>query len=94
MSHEDDETTARVFHTLADPMSLKLILHLLDVGECDRTVGRQLQMTRRAGGVRLDRLLATGLIVGKRDAETSLYELADAASVERLLATVRQLGTR
>ncbi len=90
-----DNDTAAFFRALADPMSRKLIRHLLQAGECDSAVGRQLQMDRRATALRLDRLTAAGLIVQAQSGHgTQLYRLADAAGIERLLASVRQLRTR
>ena len=93
--HPQDDDTAVIFRSLADPMSRRLIRHLLEAGECDSAVGRQLQMDRRASALRLDRLTAAGLIVQLQSEDgTPLYRLSDAAGIERLLALVRQLGAR
>lgn len=95
MHPHDDHHAAVIFRALADPMSRKLIHHLLHAGECDSAVGRQLQMDRRASALRLDRLTASGLIVQAQSEDgTPLYRLADAAGIKRLLASVRQLGAR
>jgi 3-polyprenyl-4-hydroxybenzoate decarboxylase len=80
---------------LSDPMSLRLLLHVLEVGECDRGIGRQFDTTARAAEVRLDRMVAVGLMVRTDPVSRShVYRVTNAASVGRLLATVRQLSTR
>lgn len=93
VNHEhDDERAARVFAALGDPQSLRLLAHVLEVGECDRTAGRRLEMTARATAARLDRLVAAGVLTRTRPALGSpVYGVADVRTVERLLATVRQL---
>ena len=93
--HPHDNDTAVVLRALADPMSRKLVRHLLQAGEWDGTLGRQLHLDRRAVVLRLDRLRAAGLIVQAQSGDgTQVYRLADAAGIERLLASVRQLRTR
>jgi DNA-binding transcriptional ArsR family regulator len=89
----DDEGAARVLGVLADPRSLRLLLHVLQVGECDSTVGGQLDMTPRTTAAHLERLVEAGLLVHtQRGPGARSCRVSDAATVERLLVTVRQLG--
>lgn len=91
--NDEDEAAARVFKALADPQSLRLLLHVLQVGTCDDTVGYELDMTPRAAAFHLERFFAAGLLVRTEAVpEASSYRVSDAAAVEGLLTTVRHLG--
>ena len=92
---DDDEGAVRVLGALCDRPSLQLLLHVLETGECDSTVGRQLDMPSAAAAARLDRLVDAGLMVRTQPQPgRDRYRISDALLVERLLATVRQLGAR
>lgn len=91
---DDNEAAARVLGALADPRSLRLLLHVLKVGTCDDSVGPELDLTPRAAAVHLERLVAVGLLVHTEAVpRADAYRVSDAATVERLLATVNRLGT-
>lgn len=92
---DDDEGAARIFRALYDPPSLRLLLHVLETGQCDTDVGRLLDMTAGSATAHLDHLVQAGLLVRTQCVEsTDVYRVTDAAAIERLLATVRQLSDR
>lgn len=92
--NDEDEGVARIFRALCDPTSLRLLLHVLEVGEYD-TNERLLDKRARSDDVHLDHLVHARLMVRTpREDGTGVYSVTDAATIERLLATVRQLGTR
>lgn len=89
----DDEAAARVFRTLSDPISLRMLLHVLERDQCDSDIAAQLGMTPRAAAAALDRLIAAGLMVRTPStAGTQVYRVPDASTVEHLLATVGRLA--
>jgi hypothetical protein len=93
VTNNDDEGAARVFGALCDPVALRLLLRVLEAGECDSSVGHQLELTCTAAAAHLELLAGAGLMVRTQpDRGAGVYRISDAALVERLLATVRQLG--
>lgn len=92
---DDDEGAARIFHALCDPSSFRLLLHALEVGQHGIEVERLLDMPAGSAAVHLDRLIDAGLMLRtQRDDGTDVYRVTNTATIERLLTTVRKLGTR
>lgn len=91
----NDEGAARVFGALCDPVALRLLLRVLEAGECDSSVGHQLELSGAAAAAHLELLAKAGLMVRtQRSCGTRVYRISDAALVERLLGGVRQLAAR
>lgn len=91
----DDEGAARIFRVLCDPTSLRLLLHVLEVGQCDSDVERLLDLAAGSAALHLDHLVEAGLLVRTpRGDGTDGYWVTDTAIIEGLLETVRQLGAR
>lgn len=93
--NDDDEGAARIFRALCDPTALRLLLHVLEVEHGDVDVEHALDMTGGSAAVHLDHLVGAGLMVRTQGGDGSgVYRATDPATIEQLLATVRQLGTR